>query len=231
MDSSIMISICCTADRSVHRPCRMMSTHEEMDGVLLVKGAAMEASPSCTMGMSPPSIWSISPAHLAAPAAKAVPCFFCSMSCSFLISSFRRPMTVFIADIWPIIPQSSPRCRLASISSSTHCCCLPIRSFRLRSISSLAFLPISICFATFSLRWISNASSASVAAPSCVASSDPPALSTLALPKPLSKARPTSASLSAPTSLPPSPHIRVQASWNFFTEWMICSFCAGDSLA
>ena len=66
-------SICCTAERRVHLPCRMMSTTwvrglcgllsqgippshrhdtELMDGVRVVKGAAVEASPSCTMGVS-----------------------------------------------------------------------------------------------------------------------------------------------------------------------------------
>mmetsp|Transcript_32384 Transcript_32384/g.85532 ORF Transcript_32384/g.85532 Transcript_32384/m.85532 type:complete len:230 (-) Transcript_32384:881-1570(-) len=229
-----MISICCTADSRVHRPCRMMSTHDEMDGVLLVKGAAMEASPSCTMGVSSIGSRSSAPQALAAPAAKALPCFFCIISCSFLISSFRRPMTVFMAAIWPIMPVSSPRCPLASISSWTHCCCLDIRSLRFLSISSFAFLAICCCFTVFSLRWISKACSASATGPSLTASWSA-ALSTLALPKPLSKARPTSASLRAPTSLPPSPHISVAAgspfTFNFFTAWMICSFCEGDSLA
>mmetsp|Transcript_28822 Transcript_28822/g.82552 ORF Transcript_28822/g.82552 Transcript_28822/m.82552 type:complete len:225 (-) Transcript_28822:2919-3593(-) len=221
MDSSIMICICWTADSSVQRPWRMMSTQAPIDGVRVVKGAAVEASPSCTMGVS--SMPSISPAHLAAPAAKALPCFFCMTSCSFFISPFSRPMTDFMAPIWPQKPVSSPRVLLAASSSSTHCCCLDMRSRLFRESSSFAFFDRAWARCIASFRCSPRASSASAMASfSC---SSPP---TLALPKPLNSARPTSASLRAPTSLPPSPHMRQWAFWDFRTAWMTCSFCHGD---
>mmetsp|Transcript_89161 Transcript_89161/g.277178 ORF Transcript_89161/g.277178 Transcript_89161/m.277178 type:complete len:380 (+) Transcript_89161:913-2052(+) len=221
MDSSIMICICCTADSSVQRPWRMMSTHAPMEGVRVVKGAAVLASPSCTMGVS--SMPSISPAHLAAPAANALPCFFCIWSCSFLISFFSRPMTDFIAPIWPMKPTSSPRCLRAASSSSTHWVCRDMRSRRFRASSSFAFLESACARCIASFLCSPSASSASSTAFASGASR-----STLALPKPLRSARPTSASLRAPTSLPPSPHIRQFAFSLFRTAWMTCSFCQGD---
>mmetsp|Transcript_92877 Transcript_92877/g.267191 ORF Transcript_92877/g.267191 Transcript_92877/m.267191 type:complete len:279 (-) Transcript_92877:325-1161(-) len=203
IDSSIMISICCTAERSVQRPCRMMSTQALMEGVRVVKGAAVEASPSCTMGIS--SMPSRPPTSLAAPAAKALPCFFCTCACSFAISFLRRTTTAFMADIWPMMPVSSPRWRRASISSSIHCCCLDIRSRFFRSNSSFAFFDMAWARSESSFRCSASASSASFTSSGFANWSFPPP--TLALPKPLSRATPTSASLSAPTSFPPSPHI------------------------
>mmetsp|Transcript_84429 Transcript_84429/g.237362 ORF Transcript_84429/g.237362 Transcript_84429/m.237362 type:complete len:283 (-) Transcript_84429:293-1141(-) len=204
IDSNIMISICWTADNSVHRPCRMMSTQALMLGVRVVKGAAVLASPSCTMGVS--SMPSISPVHLAALATKAFPCFFCMISCSFLISVCNLPTATFMADIWPITPQSSPRFFLACSSSSIHCCCFDIRSLLFLFISSWAFFPMTCAFCICSCRCSANATSASLMSSFFAkASLEPPP--TLALPKPLSKAKPTSASLRAPTSFPPSPHI------------------------
>mmetsp|Transcript_36073 Transcript_36073/g.100109 ORF Transcript_36073/g.100109 Transcript_36073/m.100109 type:complete len:220 (-) Transcript_36073:2823-3482(-) len=202
----------------------MMSTHALIDGVRVVKGAAVDASPSCTMGVS--SILSISPAHFAAPAAKALPCFFCIMSCSFLISFFNRPITAFIAPIWPQKPVSSPRCLRACISSSTHWVCLDIKSRLFRASSSFAFLDMACARCIASLRCSPSASSASAIA-SWSASVEP----TLALPKPLRSANPTSASFKAPTSLPPSPHIKQKAFSLALTAWMTCSFCQGDKRA
>mmetsp|Transcript_33364 Transcript_33364/g.77494 ORF Transcript_33364/g.77494 Transcript_33364/m.77494 type:complete len:276 (-) Transcript_33364:632-1459(-) len=201
IDSSIMICICCTADSNVHRPWRMMSTHALIDGVRVVNGAAVDASPSCTMGVS--SMLSISPAHFAAPAAKALPCFFCMTSCSFLISPLSLPITAFIAPIWPQKPVSSPRCLRACISSSTHWVCLDIKSRLFLASSSFAFLDKACARCVASFRCSASASSASA-----IASWSFPSEPTLALPKPLRRARPTSASFKAPTSLPPSPHIR-----------------------
>mmetsp|Transcript_89567 Transcript_89567/g.142533 ORF Transcript_89567/g.142533 Transcript_89567/m.142533 type:complete len:205 (-) Transcript_89567:168-782(-) len=203
MDSNIIICICCTAERRVHRPCRMISTTELMDGVRVVKGAAVEASPNCTMGVS--STESKPSAHLAAPAAKAVPCFFCCNSCSFFISVCSRPMTDFMAENWAMTPTSSPRALRFSSSSWIHSCCLETKSFRLRSISTLDFCMISCAFCWFSFRTASKASSAFPTSAFC---SSWFLASTLAFPKPLNRARPTSASLSAPTSLPPSPHMK-----------------------
>mmetsp|Transcript_9897 Transcript_9897/g.29223 ORF Transcript_9897/g.29223 Transcript_9897/m.29223 type:complete len:408 (-) Transcript_9897:466-1689(-) len=221
MDSSIMICICCTADSSVQRPWRMMSMQALIEGVRQVNGAAVEASPSWTMGVS--SMLSMSPAHLAAPAAKALPCFDCMASCSFLISPRSRPITDFMAPIWPMKPVSSPRWRRAASSSSTHCCCLDMRSRRFRPSSSLAFLARACARWDSSLRCSARAPSASATSISVSP--------TLALPKPLSSARPTSASLSAPTSLPPSPHMRQCACCWPRTVRMTCSFCQGESRA
>mmetsp|Transcript_102202 Transcript_102202/g.329509 ORF Transcript_102202/g.329509 Transcript_102202/m.329509 type:complete len:382 (+) Transcript_102202:1003-2148(+) len=225
MDSNIMICICCTAESKVQRPWRMISTHALIDGVRVVKGAAVEASPSWTMGVS--SMLSISPAHLAAPAAKAFPCFFCIVSCSFLISARNRPMTAFIAPIWPQTPVSSPRCLRSVSSSSTHCCCLDMRSRLLRASSSLAFLERACARSMASLRCSASACSAS----GMEVTDSSLLLPTLALPKPLRSASPTSASLRAPTSFPPSPHMRQKAFWLHFTAWITCSFCQGERRA
>mmetsp|Transcript_62322 Transcript_62322/g.190447 ORF Transcript_62322/g.190447 Transcript_62322/m.190447 type:complete len:567 (+) Transcript_62322:848-2548(+) len=227
IDSSIMISICCTADNKVHRPCRMMSTHALIDGVRVVNGAAVEASPNWTIGVS--SIESISPAHFAAPAANALPCFFCICCCSFEISFRNLLTTVDIATMWPLTPVSSPRFRRASISSSIHSCCLDIRSRFFRAISSCAFFDIACAFCACSLRCSARASSASLTSSGLANSFSP--RPTLALPKPLRSARPTSASFKAPTSLPPSPHIKANACSLLRTALMTCSFCQGDSRA
>mmetsp|Transcript_71429 Transcript_71429/g.115244 ORF Transcript_71429/g.115244 Transcript_71429/m.115244 type:complete len:268 (-) Transcript_71429:2715-3518(-) len=204
IDSSIMISICCTADSNVQRPCRMMSTHELIEGVRVVKGAAVEASPSWTIGVS--SKASMPSAHLSDSAEKALPCFFCCTSCSFFISAVMRANTAFIALIWPITPVSSPRSLRFCISSSTHSCCLAMRPCRLRAISSLPFFAIAcprccVCF-------LNSSSASSATAEVCDFSFSGASSETLALPKPLRSAKPTSASFSAPTSFPPSPHIR-----------------------
>mmetsp|Transcript_33413 Transcript_33413/g.95896 ORF Transcript_33413/g.95896 Transcript_33413/m.95896 type:complete len:301 (-) Transcript_33413:2905-3807(-) len=230
MDSSIIISICCTAESSVQRPCLMMSTHALIEGVRVVKGAAVEASPSWTMGNSSAIMASRSPAaFLAAPAAKALPCFFCMSACSFWISSFILPTTDFIADICAITPTSSPRSRRAWSSSSIHCCCFDMRSRFFRSISSLAFFDMAWARSAFSLRCSASASSASLISSGFASCPSPPP--TFAFPKPLSKAKPTSASFRAPTSLPPSPHIIVKAFLSFRTALMICSFWNGESRA
>mmetsp|Transcript_97181 Transcript_97181/g.173124 ORF Transcript_97181/g.173124 Transcript_97181/m.173124 type:complete len:330 (-) Transcript_97181:2576-3565(-) len=224
MDSSIMICICCTAERSVQRPWRMISTTEPMEGVLVVKGAAVEASPSWTIGVSISSRPSIPSVHLAAPAAKALPCFFCCNSCSFLSSVCRRAMTVFIAAKLPMTPVSSPRSFRFSSSSASHSCCLDIKSLRFLSISTFDFCAISIAFFEVSFRTSSRASSALSTFSFAGAFEE----STLAFPKPLSSARPTSASFSAPTSFPPSPHMKEYAFSHFRTAWITCSFWKGD---
>mmetsp|Transcript_92221 Transcript_92221/g.197615 ORF Transcript_92221/g.197615 Transcript_92221/m.197615 type:complete len:207 (-) Transcript_92221:214-834(-) len=195
-----MISICCTAESNVQRPWRMMSMQAPMEGVRVVKGAAVEASPSCTIGVS--SISSMFSAHFAAPAAKAFPCFFCTASCSFLISFLARSTTAFMAAIWPQTPTSSPRVFRAWISSSTHCCCFETKSFLFRASSSFAFFEITICCCMASFLCSAIASSASA-----IASAFWPAEPALAPPKPLRSAMPTSLSFKAPTSFPPSPHI------------------------
>mmetsp|Transcript_76483 Transcript_76483/g.216230 ORF Transcript_76483/g.216230 Transcript_76483/m.216230 type:complete len:269 (+) Transcript_76483:919-1725(+) len=144
IESSIMISICCTAESSVHRPWRMVSTHALIEGVRVVNGAAVEASPSWTMGVS--SMLSRSLAIFAAPAANALPCFFCMSSCSFLSSPCRRLIVDFTAPIWLMMPISSPRSLLAWSSSSTHCCCFDMRSRLFRASSSFAFFDMLWAF-------------------------------------------------------------------------------------
>ena len=52
----------CRVDRSVARPWRITSIVERMEGILEVKGAAMEASPSFTISTSPIP-WSSSASH------------------------------------------------------------------------------------------------------------------------------------------------------------------------
>mmetsp|Transcript_40899 Transcript_40899/g.96049 ORF Transcript_40899/g.96049 Transcript_40899/m.96049 type:complete len:212 (-) Transcript_40899:2962-3597(-) len=210
-----MICICCTALKSVHLPCRMMSMHGLMDGERLVKGAAVDASPSCTIGVSSRPSRSLR-ADFAAPAAKALPCFFCILSCSFFISSLSRAYTALTAAMWPITPVSSPRCLLASISSSTHSCCFETSSRRFRAKSSPAFFDTACCLCAISFFCSAKALSASTLSS---ASCSPSFLSplTFALPKPLRRAMPTSASRRAPTSLPPSPHIMVETFWLAFT--------------
>mmetsp|Transcript_49803 Transcript_49803/g.132106 ORF Transcript_49803/g.132106 Transcript_49803/m.132106 type:complete len:279 (+) Transcript_49803:797-1633(+) len=202
IDSSIMISICWTADNNVHLPCLTMSMQAPMDGVRVVKGAAVDASPNCTIGVS--SIASNSLVILAAPAAMELPCFFWTACCSLASSVFILLITFAMAPNCALKPTSSPLALLACNSSSTHCCCLDIRSLLLRANSSDAFFEATCARAAVSFLCSANAVSAS--STSFKSSATSPAL---AFPKPLRRAMPTSASFKAPTSLPPSPHIRV----------------------
>lgn len=74
--------------------CRMMSTHERMEGSLEVKGAAIDASPSFTIGSSP-----VSPSNKSSPAAEAaaIPYFLLRACCSLTSSCFIRLLTAIDA--------------------------------------------------------------------------------------------------------------------------------------
>mmetsp|Transcript_57430 Transcript_57430/g.150815 ORF Transcript_57430/g.150815 Transcript_57430/m.150815 type:complete len:391 (+) Transcript_57430:1513-2685(+) len=197
------ICCCCTVETSVQWPCRIISTHERIDGSLEVKGAAMDASPNLTIGNSPvsPSIMSSCAAD-----APATPCF-CASACCSLASSWRsRVETAMVAPSCAETPVS-PRAARAATSSSSHCRCLPISSARFALNSAACTLALSARFLASSADCASSAFSASAAALPSLPLSAPSLLSAFTLPKPESSEMPTSAVLSAPTSLPPSPHM------------------------
>ena len=52
IDSSIIVCCCCSAESSVQRPWRTRSTTARTDGARDVNGAATDASPGLTIGMS-----------------------------------------------------------------------------------------------------------------------------------------------------------------------------------
>merc|ERR1740130_515862 len=219
MQCSMRICCCCTVETSVQWPCRTMSRQERMLASLEVKGAAIEASPSLTMGV--PTSASSSSAMPGVLSASAAP-YFCASACFSLFSSAcMRATTAGIAPSCALKPVSPRRAR-ASISSLSHCgCSLAISAFRLAN-SAACSLAIATRSAMPALPCAASAASEPAASPppwpapppppSPSSSCAPPLISfrsTLALPKPERSETPTSADLSAPTSLPPSPHMSV----------------------
>mmetsp|Transcript_41840 Transcript_41840/g.98010 ORF Transcript_41840/g.98010 Transcript_41840/m.98010 type:complete len:819 (-) Transcript_41840:1372-3828(-) len=187
----------------------MMSTHERIEGSFEVKGAAMDASPSLTIGSAtsasrPSSCSDISAACPATP----TPYFLASAFRSSTIAFCTRAYMALAAPICPPKPDS-PRAARARSSSWSHCCCLAWISFFFRSISTLNCDAASFCFAWSSVCCFASLSSAD-SPPSTLGPPPDSSLATLALPNPVSSDTPTWADLSAPTSLPPSPHIRTR---------------------
>mmetsp|Transcript_18390 Transcript_18390/g.25490 ORF Transcript_18390/g.25490 Transcript_18390/m.25490 type:complete len:222 (-) Transcript_18390:1102-1767(-) len=193
--------ICCIwmVDTSVHLPWRMTSTVDWMDGSLEVKGAATEASPSFTEGTSPDSASAAMADACAAMMLPPAPLGFLALAL-FFCSAIIIPMDDLAA---LKAAQLSPSASSRRSSCSYHCfcsSCISAVSFLRSSCACLAFprassiaFAIRVCF-------------------SCAVSSSSafsPSLAVLAPPNPLSSATPTSACLSAPTSLAPSPHMRV----------------------
>mmetsp|Transcript_14096 Transcript_14096/g.41994 ORF Transcript_14096/g.41994 Transcript_14096/m.41994 type:complete len:440 (+) Transcript_14096:934-2253(+) len=216
MQLSIMICCCCRALNSVHLPCRMRSTQFLTDGALEVNGAATEASPGRTMGRpweapafsAAPSAPASGPV-LGAPASYTLPCLWSYSRISRLSSAVYLARTALTAPACAMKPVS-PRLARASHSSSSHRLCRALSSFcfsernwclacpacfvRLASTlwRSLSRASASCCFSAASFPFPSSGESSTV----------------LTLPCPARSAKPTSACFSAPTSLPPSPHIR-----------------------
>mmetsp|Transcript_3946 Transcript_3946/g.10871 ORF Transcript_3946/g.10871 Transcript_3946/m.10871 type:complete len:234 (-) Transcript_3946:2506-3207(-) len=101
----------------------------------------------------------------------------------------------------------SPRRARASTSSSSHCLCIALSSFCFSHRNFCRACPA--CFVRFARAAWYSFSAASAACFSPVSDSFPSVISVvLMLPCPAKSAKPTSACFKAPTSLPPSPHIR-----------------------
>mmetsp|Transcript_27225 Transcript_27225/g.79339 ORF Transcript_27225/g.79339 Transcript_27225/m.79339 type:complete len:394 (-) Transcript_27225:926-2107(-) len=216
MHSSIMICCCWSALSSVHRPWRIRLTTERIEGIRDVKGAATLASPGRTMGTVASSRpWSGS-AFSPSVESKTLPYLRFRAWASLVISCRTRSETFFTASIMPIGPTGRPASwRRCSSSWIQVCCCFMI-SCRFLSRSALRTLAASLLRLSSFLACAFSSSSARdppSAAPSAspgtmaLASGAPASSVVLALPYPDSNARPTSACFSAPTSLPPSPHM------------------------
>eukprot|EP00965_Chrysotila_dentata_P107803 3560754-Pleurochrysis_carterae.AAC.3 len=114
-----------------------MSTQERMEGSFEVNGAAMEASPSLTIGMAVSvSIASMPSPIIAACPARPMPYFLLSAACSARIAACTRPYMALAAPICAAKPVS-PRAARAAISSCSHCCCIDVISAFLRASSCL----------------------------------------------------------------------------------------------
>mmetsp|Transcript_10697 Transcript_10697/g.17146 ORF Transcript_10697/g.17146 Transcript_10697/m.17146 type:complete len:258 (+) Transcript_10697:1012-1785(+) len=108
---------CCIwmADTSVQRPWRMMSTAERTEGMREVNGAAIEASPSFTWGVSMSSMPSISCIICVNPGlAMAPPAAFCRAACRCFCSFTMRIVHAFMA---PNCAHASPLAVRSSNSS------------------------------------------------------------------------------------------------------------------
>mmetsp|Transcript_9976 Transcript_9976/g.24390 ORF Transcript_9976/g.24390 Transcript_9976/m.24390 type:complete len:273 (+) Transcript_9976:1144-1962(+) len=199
-------STCCIwmVDTRVHRPCRTMSSTDRMEGSLEVKGAAMLASPSFTMGSSPVS-WSParSVASAAACAVKALlpPIFNCASSLRRFTSAVPSATDCLRA---LKVAQPSP----ARVYSSTSwlyrsiCHCFISSAFFLRSVAITVAFSLALRISSSPRFHFSSAVSWTVFFS--------PSLAVLAPPNPESRASPTCACLRAPTSLAPSPHMSVK---------------------
>mmetsp|Transcript_26760 Transcript_26760/g.67323 ORF Transcript_26760/g.67323 Transcript_26760/m.67323 type:complete len:383 (-) Transcript_26760:2565-3713(-) len=207
MQLSIMICCCWTVLTSVQRPWRTMSRTELMDGILEVNGAAIDASPSLTIG-----IMSADSSRAARPSSGflCLGAFFMSSTWCSRSSLLMSIITCLMAPMLAIIPVW-PNWARRFISASSRCGWLDISSFFFLAMPSVKRFLCTAALAAISF-WLALSfssglrSSFGLSLPSPCSSE---LLSAFMLPKPLSSARPTSACFRAPTSLPPSPHIRV----------------------
>mmetsp|Transcript_87148 Transcript_87148/g.247090 ORF Transcript_87148/g.247090 Transcript_87148/m.247090 type:complete len:327 (-) Transcript_87148:231-1211(-) len=135
-----------------------------------------------------------------------LPCFVSYSFISRFSSFVNLDSTVFTAPAWAMMPLS-PRAALASISSCSHCLWRVLSSFCFSQ--RCAWRALFESFVRFDSASCSSFSTSSAGfAPSSAPALSLPAVSVvLTLPYPASSARPTSDCFSAPTSLPPSPHI------------------------
>mmetsp|Transcript_5499 Transcript_5499/g.12146 ORF Transcript_5499/g.12146 Transcript_5499/m.12146 type:complete len:211 (-) Transcript_5499:495-1127(-) len=194
----------------------MISTQCFIDGALDVKAAAVDASPGLTIGMPGSNAFCLSLADLPGVVSYTFP-FLTSNSFNAVCRSLvYLDSVVLTADAWAIKPVS-PFLARASISSSSHifcrACsstCFSWRNFFLCFCSSLVLFCRAFClsFSDCSASFVGLAS----AFPLSLSGADVSAVcapsSVLTLPYPPSNARPTSACFKAPTSFPPSPHMK-----------------------
>mmetsp|Transcript_46833 Transcript_46833/g.118028 ORF Transcript_46833/g.118028 Transcript_46833/m.118028 type:complete len:366 (+) Transcript_46833:613-1710(+) len=260
---SAMIWYICSVVSSVQRPWRMMSSTDRMDGIFDVKGAAMEASPSLIISVSPASACSICccrrsakpmGAFLAAALSAAGLSVFLSMAVS-LLGAARAPCSPLAAAAsaasaasFRFASASMTTISMAAFTPANHSprSCFSFNScwyFSRFSIISRRFLRTSADtigsfthesldavaseYRFFSLSLASELPVFLLApTPGFFSPASSPGFLVLASPKPVSRATPTWAAFSAPTSLVPSPHIRVMWPWSRSVD-NTHSFCSG----
>mmetsp|Transcript_1832 Transcript_1832/g.8183 ORF Transcript_1832/g.8183 Transcript_1832/m.8183 type:complete len:236 (+) Transcript_1832:944-1651(+) len=206
------------ADTSVHRPCRMMSTALRTEGTREVNGAAIEASPSFTCGVSMSSAPSISCIICENPGTPPPPFALARSACLRLVSVIMRPVAAFMALNWAHCSPAAVR-RVSSSSNQafwswTSSFWSAFRAAASRARASFTLAACSLTRSIFCAKVSALASVGTVTALLSFASflsSSPAGVTFLVLapPKPLRSATPTCACLSAPTSLAPSPHMNV----------------------